>query len=119
MAAPSGVGMAQRIESYREFWPFYLAEHRRGLTRLIHVLGTGVGLLLLLIGLVTANWWFLLAALFCGYGFAWLSHLAVERNRPATFAYPLWSFVSDFRMFALFCSGRLESELSRHGIRSF
>lgn len=108
--------MSRGIERYRDFWPFYLREHRRPLTRLIHVLGTGAGLLLLLVGLATASWWLLPAALVCGYAFAWISHLTVERNRPATFTYPLWSFASDLRMFLLFCAGRLETELRRHGI---
>ncbi|GAB5468900.1 MAG: DUF962 domain-containing protein [Rhodospirillales bacterium] len=108
--------MARKYERYSDFWPFYLGEHSRALTRLIHVTGTGCGLLLLVIGLVTQTWWLLPAALVCGYAFAWLSHLLVERNRPATFTYPLWSLYSDFRMFALFCGGKLDDELKRHGI---
>ncbi len=108
--------MASKIDSYKDFWPSYLGEHSRGLTRLIHVAGTGVGLLLLLLALITQNWWLLLAALVCGYAFAWISHLLVEKNRPASFTHPLWSLFSDLRMFCLFCQGRLERELQRHGI---
>ncbi len=108
--------MARKIETYKDFWPFYLGEHSRGLTRLIHVSGTGLGILLLLLSIITGSWWLLLAALLSGYGFAWISHLLVEKNRPATFTYPLWSFASDLRMFALFCGGRLEAEFQRHGI---
>ncbi|MBC6406308.1 MAG: DUF962 domain-containing protein [Rhodospirillales bacterium] len=110
--------MGERITSYRAFWPYYLREHSCGLTRLIHVAGTGAGLLLLLLTLITQNWWLLLAALLCGYGFAWISHLLIERNRPATFTYPLWSFVSDLRMCYLFCLGRLDREVRKHGISS-
>ncbi len=108
--------MASKIKSYGDFWPFYLGEHSRGLTRLIHVAGTGVGLLLLLLSIITQSWWLLLAALVSGYGFAWISHMMVEKNRPATFTYPLWSLVSDLRMFWLFCQGKLEQEVQRHGI---
>lgn len=104
------------IKTYREFWLYYLAEHAAPGTRLLHFLGTGSALLLLIAFAVTANWWYLLAAVISGYFFAWTGHLAVERNRPATFRYPLWSLASDWRMFFLWLAGRLEGELKRAGV---
>ena len=95
--------MSVRSKTYREFWPRYLAEHSRPGTRNLHFLGTGLGLTLL-------------AALLAGYGFAWIGHAVVERNRPATFTHPLWSFISDFRMFGLWLRGRLGGELRSHGL---
>ena len=40
-----------------------------------------------------------------GYFLAWYSHAIFERNRPATFTYPFWSFFSDLEMFALMVLG--------------
>ena len=105
----------RRAESYQEFWPLYLAEHRRPATRALHFLGTSLGLLLLVFGLITLTWWLIPVALVAGYGFAWLGHAFIERNRPATFTHPLWSLISDFRMFGLWLSGRLGRELRKAG----
>ncbi|MDJ0970014.1 MAG: DUF962 domain-containing protein [Kiloniellales bacterium] len=108
--------MARLAASYREFWPIYLREHSRPATRGLHYLGTGLGLALLAAAIATGDWRLLPAALVAGYAFAWIGHALVERNRPATFSHPLWSFVSDFRMFGLWASGRLGRELARHGL---
>jgi hypothetical protein len=108
--------MSVRSKTYREFWPRYLAEHSRPGTRNLHFLGTGLGLTLLAAAAVLADWRLLVAALLAGYGFAWIGHAVVERNRPATFTHPLWSFISDFRMFGLWLRGRLDGELRSHGL---
>lgn len=111
-----GHGGAGRIATYREFWPFYLGEHAKAETRRWHFFGTLSATLCLAIALVTWNAWFLLAALVAGYGPAWIAHFFVERNRPATFKYPLWSLASDYRMTWTWLTGRLGRELEKAGI---
>ena len=56
--------------------------------------------------LLTLNAWWLLAMPLVGYGFAWVGHFFFEKNRPATFKYPLWSLMGDFRLFFETVSGK-------------
>lgn len=104
------------ISTYRQFWPYYLREHAKPQTRLVHFLGTALALIALGAAAAQANGWLLLAALALGYGPAWSAHFFIERNRPATFRFPLWSLISDFRMFGLWLSGRLSRELESAGV---
>jgi hypothetical protein len=96
-----------RSGSYREFWPRYLGEHRRGATRSLHLAGTCLCLLLIAGAVAAADWRLVAVGLLCGYAFAWIGHALVERNRPASFTHPWWSFVSDFRMLFTWLAGRL------------
>ena len=99
--------------SFADFWPHYLREHSRPGTRALHFAGTGLVLLLAGAALLSGEWLLLPAVPLAGYGFAWASHAAVERNRPATFTHPLWSLAADFRMFFLWLTGGLGGELAR------
>ncbi len=104
------MGGRSDIRTYREFWPYYLREHSRPETRALHIAGTGLATALLVAGIATATLWLAIAAVLAGYGPAWLAHFAVEGNRPATFRYPVWSLISDFRMAAMWFTGRLHRE---------
>jgi hypothetical protein len=110
------MGGAAEIRSYREFWPYYLNEHRRPETRALHLAGTVGAVGLLATSVAAQNGWLALAALLAGYGPAWLAHFALEKNQPATFRYPLWSLISDFRMAGIWLAGGLHRELKRAGI---
>lgn len=101
-------GMSQRYASFREFYPFYLGEHRNPTCRRLHFVGSAlIVLLVVLVLLRTVSPWWLLGIPVIGYGFAWVGHFFFERNRPATFTYPLYSLIGDWVMFKDILTGRI------------
>ena len=109
--------MAREYTSFGEFWPFYLREHSKPSTRAMHYIGTSLVVVIALFAVFTGRWVWLAALPVAGYFFAWLAHFTVEKNRPATFTYPLWSLAADFRMWGLWLTGRLGPELERAGVK--
>lgn len=101
------------MRSYDEFWAFYLSEHSKTMTRVLHFAGTTIGLVLLVYFAATGRWYYFPLFFVVGYAFAWFAHFAVERNRPATFKHPVWSFISDFRMMWFMITRRMKGELQR------
>ena len=106
----------ERIKTFQEFWPFYLGEHSLPLTRNLHFIGTTLAGLLAIGALFSMTWQPLIAALFSGYSWAWVSHFFVEKNRPASFSYPGWSFIADWKMWAMIASRKIDGELKRLNI---
>lgn len=98
--APSRTSLpaGERYASFEAFYPFYLTEHANPTSRRLHVVGTGLVVAALTAGLARDRR-LLLAAPLLGYGFAWVGHYRFEKNRPATFKYPLYSLIGDFRLF--------------------
>ncbi len=95
-------------QSFSEFYRFYLGEHANRTCRRLHFVGTALVLVVLVLTWVTRNPYWLFAALFCGYGFAWVGHFFFEHNRPATFKHPLYSFVGDWVMFGQILTGKIK-----------
>ena len=96
-----------RYSSFREFYPFYLSEHRHPVCRRLHFTGSllAVGCVIAAIAAQSPLW--LVAAALAGYGFAWAGHAFFEHNRPATFTHPVYSFLGDWAMFRDMLTGRL------------
>lgn len=97
----------KEFETLAEFYPFYLSEHANRTCRRLHVLGSSFGLGCVLAALTSGQWWFWPLGLVGAYGFAWVGHYFFERNRPATFDYPLYSFVCDWLMLRDIFRGRI------------
>ena len=99
----------QQFSNYDEFFTFYLQQHSNLGNRWLHAVGTLLGFTILIGTLATRHYVWALLWIPVGYGFAWTGHFLLEKNKPATFGHPWWSFISDFRMLALMLSGRLEA----------
>jgi hypothetical protein len=101
------------IKTYAEFWDFYVREHSQPATRALHFTGTSLGLLLLVWLVWRGIWYYFPLCLVVGYAFAWFAHFVVEKNKPATFRYPFWSFISDYKMMWYMMTGRMGKEVER------
>ncbi|MGO9417915.1 Mpo1-like protein [Roseiarcus sp.] len=97
---------SQHFATFRDFYPFYLGEHRSAVCRRLHVIGSALVLVALAAAITTRNPWLMLLMPVIGYGFAWVGHFFFEKNKPATFTYPLWSLMGDWAMFFEVVAGR-------------
>jgi hypothetical protein len=105
--------MSRRYKSFSEFWPYYVAEHSKPGTRWMHLIGTVVATSTMVYLIASGRWWLFPLGLIPGYGAAWFAHFFIERNKPATFQYPLWSFLADYKMIALMITGGMQKEVSK------
>ena len=101
----------KKYKSFWSFYPYYLTEHSDATNRKLHFTGTSFIIAFLIAGIVLQNWWLIAAIPFFGYGFAWVGHFFIEKNRPATFTYPLYSLGSDFVMFWHILTGQLDKKI--------
>jgi hypothetical protein len=93
------------FNNYDEFFAFYLTQHSDRTNRLLHACGTLLSIAFVITMVATGRGWWALAWPLIAYSFAWFGHFVIERNRPATFGHPWWSFISDFRMLWLMLTG--------------
>lgn len=98
----------RRYKSQKEFYPFYLQEHTNNISRRLHFIGTSLLLCILVYALASQTWNLLFTIPVVGYGFAWVGHAFFEKNKPATFTYPLFSLMSDFVMFKDILIGKVK-----------
>ncbi len=99
--------MSREYTTFRDFYPFYLQEHSNRTCRLLHFIGTWIVLFIIVTAILTANAWWLVLVPVVGYGFAWVGHFFFEKNRPATFTYPLFSLMGDWVMWWDIMLGRV------------
>ena len=96
------------FSSFAEFYPFYLSEHANRTCRRLHFAGSTLALLCLLALVVTGNPWWIAGGLLAGYGFAWVGHFGFEKNKPASFKRPLYSFMGDWVMYRDIWAGNIK-----------
>lgn len=101
----------KKYKSFWSFYPYYLTEHGDVTNRTLHFIGTAGLIAILIAAIVLQKWWMLALIPVCGYGFAWVGHFFIEKNKPATFTYPLYSLGSDFVMFWHMLTGQIGKKL--------
>jgi hypothetical protein len=100
--------METQFKTFKEFYPYYLQEHRNSTCKIFHFIGTSLVILTVIAAIVLQSGRLALAVPFVGYGFAWIGHFFFEKNRPATFIYPGKSLLADFVLFKDLLTGRIQ-----------
>lgn len=106
----------KRYSTFKEFYPYYLSEHADSRCRAMHYAGTTLTFAGMAAAVFVHPLWFLSIPV-AGYSFAWAGHFFLEKNKPATFKYPLWSLIGDYKMYFSWISGRLPKQLTEAGLR--
>ncbi len=101
----------KKFTTFAEFYPYYLSEHSDPKCRALHYCGSFLVLLIAAYAIFTQQYVWLWLMPLAGYGFAWIGHFFIERNRPATFTYPFYSLWADWVMLKDFMTGQLASKL--------
>lgn len=95
------------IKNYSEFYRFYLTEHRSIMSRRLHATGSSIGIYFFSKAIRQRKPKYFVYGLVSGYACAWVGHFVFEKNKPASFKQPLYSFISDWRMLSDIVRGNL------------
>ena len=106
----------KKLNSFKAFYPYYLSEHLHPICRGLHYAGSTFVILVALYAITSNQYMYFWLLPFIGYGFAWVGHFFIEKNRPATFTYPFYSFLGDWVMFKDFLTGQLDKKLKLHNL---
>ena len=87
-----------KFKSFKAFYPYYLSEHKLKINKILHMIGSFSGLFFLTFCIISKKFYYSPLSLIFGYFFAWIGHFIFEKNKPATFQYPLYSFIGDWVM---------------------
>jgi hypothetical protein len=99
---------ALRFSTFAEFYPFYLGEHKNTTCRILHFIGSSIALALTIFALISAAYWLIGLAVIQGYAWAWIGHFGFEKNKPASFKQPLYSFMGDWVMWFQLLTGKIK-----------
>lgn len=89
----------EKYTTFSEFYPYYLSEHRKSGTRIMHFIGTTFFFMFVALMIFRFRPVFIPLAIITPYSFAWVAHFFIEKNKPATFQYPFYSLMGDFRLY--------------------
>jgi hypothetical protein len=98
---------SERFSSFADFYPYYLQEHSNDICRRLHYVGSLLVLTIIAYALSHQQLSLLWLVPIAGYGFAWVGHFVFEKNKPATFKYPLYSLLGDWVMLKDALTGRI------------
>jgi hypothetical protein len=96
-----------QFDSFPQFYTYYLTQHSNAVCRTLHFIGSTLVLCVLASAISMHNGWLLLLMPVIGYGFAWVGHFAFEKNKPASFGHPFYSFASDWVMWWQMLTGKV------------
>ncbi len=103
-------------ESFEQFWPYYVSQHRNKTSRQLHFVGTTLAMGCLAVAPLVPP--AVLAAPVVGYGFAWLGHFAFEKNKPASWGgakLAVWSLRGDLKMWRHMLAGTMDAVVEELG----
>lgn len=96
-----------RFDTFPQFYAYYLTQHSNAVCRTLHFIGSTLVLCVLASAIALHNGWLLLLMPVIGYGFAWAGHFGFEKNKPASFGHPFYSFASDWVMWWQMLTGKV------------